>query len=99
MEDLSATEEGIEGLISRRALDAVLANLTASAKNYPAVSCVTLCMLCVLLLLSGRMNHHVDRYKTEGNGCAHMLRQWYFTLCLTCISDMYRACHILPLRI
>ncbi|KAG0612743.1 hypothetical protein M758_6G048600 [Ceratodon purpureus] len=36
MEDLSSTEEGIEGLVSRRALDAVLANLTASAKNYPA---------------------------------------------------------------
>ena len=47
MEDLSAIEEGNEGLVSRRALDAVLANLTASAKIYPAVSCVDSFYVCV----------------------------------------------------
>lgn len=36
MKDLSTTEAWIEGLVSRRALDGVLANLTASAMNYPA---------------------------------------------------------------
>lgn len=57
MEDLSATEEGIEGLVSRRALDAVLVNLTASARNYPAVSRVV-CLCFSVLCESSRSSLH-----------------------------------------